>query len=620
MRVTLFRHSWLPAGCVIVVITLLMSGTVLCAETSASPQPAVDARVEVVVGEGSAGCVRFWLPRTVDVGTAEELAARVAETQGWAVESLLVDSGEYGTWVEFYVDGFLPAAGPSRKFQLDVTSIAALLDRYGVSAFELAVGAERPHRLRLSSGSEWLAGTEVSEFSDGERSWISVDLLAAKRGRGDLHGRGAGEGARVGAIGALEFEVRFPAWPAIWRLLLIVAALLAVQALVRARGLKAIARASHEEAGEVLWRVRRSASTTMTAGMAAVLLLIYATDSPDVFLHALGVASARAKFLLTMLTYFVPAAAAVVFGTIAMYDVVAQVRNVRWSKRDAVMRTAARLVIPGVPLLMWIALFLILPKAALKELYGNWTYAALVWAGIAVVPVVVEPLRVWAWLGSGLMPVQDERVMGAVRELSEKAGIKVKGACVVKSGPFQEVNAGMMIIARRVVFTDRLLAIMPINELKCVIGHELAHIKLAWRSHLIDMIGSLRNSALLAGGCAGAAEPAFNLELSPAAEAFVAAGFVLALASWAMNEFKRVTELRADRFAVEFTADPTSCIKAYHRMALLNVLPVKGPGGDRPYATHPSVWKRITDIAAAAGVDELKLSELMQEVESELTL
>lgn len=476
------RFSWgrLAAGCAVIALTLLLPGPALRSETPAPPQSAIDARVEVRVDQKSAGCVSFWLPPTVDAATAEELAARAAEAQGWAVQSLLVDSGEYGTWVELCVDGLLSGAGTSRKFQLDLTSIAALLNRYGVSSFELAVGAARPYRLRLSSGSERVADTEISEFSDRWHSWISVDLSTSEPRRGDLLGRSASEGARAGATGVLEFEVTYPVWPAIWRLLLIAAAVFAVQTQVRALRLRA--------------------------------------------------------------------------------------------------------------------------------------------DGIAAIPIVFERLRVLACPTWGLAPVEDGAVADAVRELAEKAGIRIEGAYVAKAGRLREANAGMMTIARRIVLTDRLLSIMPKGELSCVIGRELARIKLAWRVHLADAIDSLVKAALIAGLCEGLAAALFKRELPPEAMAFLVAGLVFAAGQTALNHFRRVTEFQADRFAVELTGDPESCVKAHYRLALLDTAPMEGRGWVIHHVKYPSMWEWIRETAANVGVDEARLSELMREVETDIAL
>lgn len=618
-------YGRLAVGCVIMAMALLLSGMTLLAETSAQPKPAVDARVEVLVeelrvGEEATGRISFWLPPAVDVGTAEELSARVAEAQGWAVESLLVDSGEYGTWVELSVDGFLPGAGRSRRFQLDVTSIAALLNRYGVSSFELAVGAEKPCRLHLSSGPEWLAGTKTSQFFDGWYSWISMDLSASKAGRGDLHGRGAGEGAQARATGVLEFEVRFPASPAIWRLLVIAAAVVAAQALVRAVCLRVIERAPREGASGVLWQARRFAWNVQSAGILAILFLTLATDAPNVFLNVLGVASARAKLILPMLILIIPAESVRIFCTIAMYDALAQVRGVRANKLDAFVRILARLVISDLPLYVLVVLFLIVPEAALKAVCGNWAYAVLAAAGISAMPIAFEPVRVLAWPCWGLAPVEDEKVMGVVRELSDKAGIEIKGAYVAKTGRFRVANAGVMTFARRIVLSDHLLDVVPIGELKCVIARELAHIKLAWRFHLADAIDLLLKSAAFAGLCVGLGVVVFRRGLPPEAAALVVALPVLAAVESAMNRFRRVTELRADRSVVELTGDRESCFKAHFRLALLDMVPLGGRGWVRYRVTYPSMWKWIEDTAANIGIDEVRLAELVREVEAELAL
>lgn len=99
--------------------------------------------------------------------------------------------------------------------------------------------------------------------------------------------------------------------------------------------------------------------------------------------------------------------------------------------------------------------------------------AVVVLCVLAIAPALVR----FAW---DLVPLPDGRTRGAIASVMNRRRIRVVGPLVWRTGG-DSVNAavlGAVFPFRYMVFTDALLANMPLRQLQAVTAHEIAHIRL----------------------------------------------------------------------------------------------------------------------------------------------
>ncbi len=229
---------------------------------------------------------------------------------------------------------------------------------------------------------------------------------------------------------------------------------------------------------------------------------------------------------------------------------------------------------------------------------GWWAPGAALVVGYAVItvwlwPVVIDPVF------NDFDKLRDGRLRSDVIQLAERAGVDV--------GEVYRVDASRRTTAanayvnglghsKRVVLYDNLIDDFPHDEVRVVVGHELAHQKhndllrgLAWLA-LVAPAGTFLTQALAErfGGRRGLGRPA-ALPAVALAISLVALGYGVA-----SNVLSRQVEARADAFALDLTRERAAFLDFERRIAIRNI---SDPDPPRLlhllFSTHPTTVERL---------------------------
>jgi STE24 endopeptidase len=239
--------------------------------------------------------------------------------------------------------------------------------------------------------------------------------------------------------------------------------------------------------------------------------------------------------------------------------------------------------------------------AALIRRYGEdwWRAAAAGSVAVAVVVTVVAPV-VLDPIFNDFVPLPEGELRREVLALAARAGVSV--------GEVYEVDASRRTSAanayvnglgasRRIVFYDTLLAGFTPAEARCVVAHELAHVRYRDIPRLLGYL------ALVApAGARAVARLAERLDDSatPGLPALVlAAGVVSGALGVATRRLSRAVERRADAFALELTGEVDAFVSFEQRITRQNLADPDPPRWlSALLGTHPPIVERL-GIAAA---------------------
>jgi STE24 endopeptidase len=230
-------------------------------------------------------------------------------------------------------------------------------------------------------------------------------------------------------------------------------------------------------------------------------------------------------------------------------------------------------------------------------LAGWWPIAAAVAAALVVLaltllaPLLLEPLF------NHFQPLADERLVGELRNLAERAGVPIRDVLVADaSRRTAKANAYVSGLGptRRVVVWDTLLRTAGERELKLVVAHELGHRR---ERHIV------KGTAL---ACAAAVVAVVLIwvtlgtpgpdDYPPAAllvTAFELVGMPLAAA------VSRRWERSADRFSLQLTGDRDAYVEAHLSLARSNLADLDPPPlAYLAFFTHPTPPERLALASA----------------------
>jgi STE24 endopeptidase len=218
---------------------------------------------------------------------------------------------------------------------------------------------------------------------------------------------------------------------------------------------------------------------------------------------------------------------------------------------------------------------------------------------VALAPVVVLPLFY------SFKPLERPVLVDRLLKLAARAGADIGGIFEWSlSGHTRKANAALTGLGRtrRILLSDTLLADYSDDEIEVVLAHELAHHvhQDLWRGvflHTVLMFGGFLLASVTlwslaaALGLRGATDPAGLPLLMLVAGAWSFASLPI------VNALSRAHELRADRYAVDATRNPTAFVSAMKRLAQQNL------AEEEPsqvvqwlFYSHPPIRERIAAI------------------------
>jgi len=255
---------------------------------------------------------------------------------------------------------------------------------------------------------------------------------------------------------------------------------------------------------------------------------------------------------------------------------------------------------------------LVLSTAGVVLLFGainhwprTWWLAGAAFVSIWLVvqtyfwPVVVSPLF------NRFVPAKDPAVLSMVRELSEKARLPVEQVLIMDaSRRTTKANAYFAGLGRtkRIVLYDTLLAAYPLDEVKAVVAHEMAH----WsRGHIIRglTLGILGNFILWSLLFVLIRTLAAQFTRCPPhiwAVILLFFLFTTFAGTPLKNYFSRNMEEEADRVAVLLTGDVPAALRLQVDLAVRNLSDVAPAAFIQWFSySHPSALRRIKIIQQA---------------------
>lgn len=234
-----------------------------------------------------------------------------------------------------------------------------------------------------------------------------------------------------------------------------------------------------------------------------------------------------------------------------------------------------------------------------------WLAGAVLFSVLYIFLVFIWPLAV-APLFNRFEPAADPAVVGMVRELAQKAGLPVEQVLVMDaSRRTTRVSAYFTGLGRtkRIVLYDTLLRDYPLEQVRAVVAHEMAH----WcRGHVtrgvaLGVIGSFVFWSLLSVVLRGAIPGLVPYPPHAWAVVLLFATLVFFVNSPFQNFISRRMEEEADRVAVQLTGNAAAAVRLQVELAAKNLSDVSPPAFIRWFSySHPPVLERIKIIRKAS--------------------
>ena len=235
-----------------------------------------------------------------------------------------------------------------------------------------------------------------------------------------------------------------------------------------------------------------------------------------------------------------------------------------------------------------------------------WVMSAVIFwavlaAGARLAPIVLFPLFY------RFKPLDRESLRGRLASLFQRAGVPILGIFEWGLGErARRANAALVGAGstRRILLSDTLLAEYADDEIEVILAHELAH-----HVHR-DLLQGLAVEGAVLAAAFYAADSAINAWWQPLGLAgpsdvgglpllILAAGTVSLCARPLANAISRISERRADRYALALTERPDAFRSAMQRLAAQNLAEERP---SRPvlwmFHAHPPMYERI-DAARA---------------------
>jgi Zn-dependent protease with chaperone function len=179
-------------------------------------------------------------------------------------------------------------------------------------------------------------------------------------------------------------------------------------------------------------------------------------------------------------------------------------------------------------------------------------------------------------------------------KMADHMGVTISRVYIVPAGKGHLTNAYGLSDA--IGLTDSLGQYLTKTQIDYVMAHELAHVSLKHgRKHLLLVLGMFFALSLVLFRLSH-----YAVALLPFAEIAVVIGPLIVI-----YYFSRRFEYAADAFAVDFTGDPETAIRALINLHKIHEVPARSGRFTELFTTHPPLALRTAAIAEAGPVERL---------------
>jgi Zn-dependent protease with chaperone function len=277
---------------------------------------------------------------------------------------------------------------------------------------------------------------------------------------------------------------------------------------------------------------------------------------------------------------------------ITCYTFDRKLMNLRWSGLQIVWRAGWKLVAFVIPLLV----LAIGCQGFMDRRLGSGA-ACFIAAGI--VAKIGTGFSRWAD-GMKFNTLKTGEIRNRALTLAREMGISLGRVFVVPAGKGRLTNA--FGTGDSIGLTDNLGKYLTRDQIKFVIAHELAHVKLKHgRKYLLLILGAYSFLAVILFLTAPVTQQARTIII------FAIILLPTILTSW----FSRRMEYAADRTAIQFTQDPENGIRALARLHKSEELPATRNSFSELFASHPSFDQRVFAIAQDGELSGTRLSAIL---------
>ncbi|HLN60479.1 MAG TPA: M48 family metalloprotease, partial [Symbiobacteriaceae bacterium] len=237
-----------------------------------------------------------------------------------------------------------------------------------------------------------------------------------------------------------------------------------------------------------------------------------------------------------------------------------------------------------------------------------WLPASVINLAFMGLLVFLSPLILLPMQGQ-VRDATDPQVLAMVQRIAHKAGVDVEAVKVIEvSARTSRVNAMVtgMGATKQVVFYDTLLQQFKPAEIEVVMAHEMSHaiehdVVKGWLLSGLADTGILLVTAWMLRGMVGVGP--MHLPTPYAARGLALVMLLTTLFGQVTapvhNAVSRMAEVKADRFALQMTGNPTAFIGTFKKLAAGNPGDVDPPAVVEMLShTHPSIMNRIRSAHA----------------------
>jgi Zn-dependent protease with chaperone function len=250
-------------------------------------------------------------------------------------------------------------------------------------------------------------------------------------------------------------------------------------------------------------------------------------------------------------------------------------------------------------LAVWGFWFLLAGAPAIVMAWGDGPWQAALWLGVV--------LTVWNLTYSQVLraimratPLASGPTYDAFQQMVDAAQlppvhleqVAVTGGCVANAIALPATRGPAVVVS------STLLERLDPSEVRAILAHELAHIE-----HYTPRRLRRRGLAIMGLGLVGVSAAPIAAAMVPGTESVIAAAWpiVVTFALAALMRHRQQQETDSDRRAVALCGDAPTLMRALEKIHALALVPRRWAADVERKASHPSLARRLKDIAAAAG-------------------